>query len=311
LSNTAILTVKCLDGTDYPFSTGLNFYFVKDFYTPYTLLKATFANESNLCFEPIKISLSVNGITIHEGIADSVDFRQKCGQKLISVTSKGFTSMLCQNQMTPGLITDISLNGLFANYYTIPGISHVSDNTQANYIYCKEGSSMWDAAENLCSKLYGRYPYIRGTNAVTFSAPSSPTLFTVPSDKEISCGQVYDYTKIVSHFHMQDINGTYNTYNSTNTPAVNRNIVRHKQIALDRQHLDNPDLSLVHKTKYSMRGYNGKYIEYSGYLGEDLCDTLSCSLFPPGESVSSIRIAGGRGEIITKTSVYYDSYCNL
>lgn len=107
---------------------------------------------------------------------------------------------------------------------------------------------------------------------------------------------------------MQDINGSYDVYNATDPRAEQLNIVRNKEIRLDRQHLDNPMLSLGHKFKYAMRGSASSYSEYAGYNGEDLRDEFRCGTV--GGEISRIEIKGSGGLVRTLIDCYSDDYCN-
>ena len=77
------------------------------------------------------------------------------------IESRGFTSLLCQNQIEPGLKTNISFNSLMDVYYTLPYVTHEDNSDTGNYIYVKDNSNMWDGVVNLSYKLYGNYPFIR------------------------------------------------------------------------------------------------------------------------------------------------------
>lgn len=305
--SSAVLVYYDINGTAHTYTDVLSYRVVKDYYLPYGTMFAEV-----VCKEepppPKKLILKIDGSIVHTGIADTVSFRREAGCRLLLAESKSFTSMLCQNQMTPGLAADISIGALINNYYTIPEISCENDPAQANYIYCKTGSTMWNAVENLTQKLYNRYPYVRG-NTVMMNLPPSPASVSAAASKIISTGVIHDYTRIFSHLHMEDVNGTYNTYNLENGSAAARNIVRHRQLELDRQYLNNPALSLEHKLHYSSRMRLAKYSEISGAVVCELCDKASGgTLF--ANSISRIEMSGADGMERTKIYAYFDDYCN-
>lgn len=308
MSDSIRLTLTLNDGTGHILKGGFNFRFVKERYTPYTHLHIHFNNHYSSDIEYKYVSLYINNKLIHFGHIDTSEYIIEGNTKTYDIYSKGFTSLLAQNQMTPGLVADISLNSLVNDYYDIPEITYESNGVTANYIFCKDGSTMWNAIENLTQKLYDTYPYIRGTNCVRMSAPADAV--TVSPTRVASLGKYNDYRKVVSHYHMQDIEGNYGVYNSTNSLADDCGIVRHKEIALDKQHLDDPSISLGHKMKYCMRGYITKYVEYYGYLGEDLCDFITYSDWLQNAEIGKIEISGNGEYIKTRTSAYFDEYCN-
>ncbi len=303
----AILATK--NKTGIILNNGFTFHFVKERYTPYTHLHLKFYNSYKIDYPITYVSLYINSKLVHFGLVDTCEYICENNTYSNDIYSKGFTSLLTQNQMTPGLVSDISLNSLMTDYYTIPEITYEDDAEIANYIFCKDGSTMWNAVENLTQKLYDTYPYIRGTNCVRMSAPDD--VITVTPTDIISRGTLRDYRRVVSHYHMQDINGDYGVYNSTNALANECAIVRHKEISLDKQFLNDPTISLGHKMKFCMRGYFSKYIEYAGYLGEDLCDRITCADWLDNAEISKIDVYGNGKYIKTRIDCYFDEYCNL
>lgn len=79
------------------------FFLTKDAYTPYTLFEGVFLTEKTDIANIKEVIFSVDQTDIHYGLLDSVDFCTLQGYKIIKVKSKGFTSLLCQNQPKPGL----------------------------------------------------------------------------------------------------------------------------------------------------------------------------------------------------------------
>ena len=185
---TAVLTVKTADGTSLAENTVLSFMFDKDRYTPYTTLRARVKAEQSSFEEAAEVLLTVGGHTVHHGLIDNIRWESRKGERFMSVSSRGFTSLLTQNQIEPGLKMNISFNMLMDNFYTLPYVTHEYNADDSSYIYVRPNTSMWDAAANLSYKLLGTYPYIRGTNTVRISSEASPASFDLRGAKLLSLG---------------------------------------------------------------------------------------------------------------------------
>ncbi|MEG0614352.1 MAG: hypothetical protein RR540_01240 [Oscillospiraceae bacterium] len=295
------------------FANCISFDFIKEIYTPYTSLKAEFrlSDRDIPPKNPKDIELLLDEKLVHKGIVDKLEVRNNFGEKTLSLTSRGYSSLLGQNEMTPGLISAISLDKLMANYVKNPNITHQPSPAEVNYIYVKEHASFWEAIVNLCLKQYEKYPYISGTNCVNFSE-NSQQKYTVlrETDKVVSEFSAVDYTKAISDFHMKDTDGAYNKYN-LNAPNISAlNILRQKHIPLDRQWLDNPSKGLQFKLRFASRGIKSCGITYQGYKGEDLNDKITTEKFI-GLKVSAMQICGNSKGITTTDIFYCDDYCNV
>lgn len=298
------LILRNTTNTNYEFSRCISFFFAKDAYTPYTSFEGTFITEKDDIANIKEVLFSADENVIHHGLVDSVDFCTLQGHKVIKVRSKGFTSLLCQNQPKPGLKPDSDLSTLMAEF-TIPNVTYEST-ALLNYIYIKEGSTLWDAAANFNFRLNGGYPYIEGTNTVRVTL-KPPVEKTVQQSDIIKTGVIYDYSKIISHLHMKDVDGTYDAFSRVNLFAVNRQLIRHKQIPLDMQYLSAPDTGLLFKLNFSQRGCRCHYVQYAGYSGEDLNDLVSfgdVSL----QRIKKIELSGGKGMVKTLLGVYADAF---
>ncbi|MBQ8296608.1 MAG: hypothetical protein IJX77_02355 [Ruminococcus sp.] len=284
----------------------ISFKFIKDAYTPYTYLTARiYAEESNylsLC----EISLYIGEHLVHHGLIDSLSAVTENGRKIISLISRGFTSLLCQNQIEPGLISNISINDLMNSYYELPYVTH-EDNSELGYIYVKDNSTMWDGVVNLAYKYNQLYPYIQGTNCVRVTADEDPPHFTYDDAQLTESGLAYDFKRMISHFDMSDLNGDYGTYMLEDGVAVTRKIVRHKVFELDREFLQEPQEALEYRAKYAKRGYFRYFCRYSGYNGEDLCDKITFGI-STAKRIGRIVVTGDSTGISTELSVYYDGF---
>lgn len=307
---TVRLELTDISGSVYSSVDCFSFYFEKESYTPYTSLNGTFYLNTAVA-NPKEVSFYIDEKKVHYGIINTIDFCVGLSGKLmVKLKSKGFTSMLTQNQLEPGLKANVSLNSLMDSFINIPNVTHEDNSNTQNYIYVKKNSSMWDSIANLSYKLMGTYPYIEGTNTVRISPKANPKNVSLNNEKMLSYGIINDYTKIISDYHMQDINGDYSIYNLSNPAAYSRNIIRHKHIDLDRQYLYSPQDALVYKIAHSMRGFFSYYGEYQGYSGEDLSDTLTISGIITNARINRIEISGNAKGITTKCYTYFDSFFN-
>lgn len=283
----------------------IGFRFIKERYTPYSILDITAISSEN--YSDIReIRFELNGKLIHSGIMDNMTVTKSGGETRLRISSRGFTSMLSQNELEPGLLTSVSLNSLMNSVY-IPRTTWQSSAQTARYIYVKEHDSVWSAIVSLGLTVNGQYPYIGCANEIRIS-PKSELLTAVP-ENIYEEGEIGDYSKMVSYYHMKDAEGNY-TYNYTDGFAEERGIVRHKYINFDKQFIALNDCGLQYRLNFTERGCNGRFVSYLGWCGEELRDKLR---FPDGtvEEVSLIDIRGNakRG-VFTKTVCYHDKYCN-
>ncbi len=301
-----LLRLEFTDGSVLETDRIVTFRCEKERYTPYSILTVT-AEAACGKSDVVKISFSIDGKVIHSGIMDSLSVSESCGRSMIRISSRGFSSMLAQNELAPGLLTAISLNKLMAEKMTVPNVTWQDSAETVRYIYVKEHDSQWSAIVSIGLTLNEDYPYVSGTNEVRLSPVSSP-MVAVPTKifEEGICG---DYSRMVSDYYMEDVNGSY-SYHYTDGFAAARGIVRHKYIAYDKQFIALDDLGLQYRLNYTQRGCESRFAVYSGYLGEELRDRFR---FPDGteKEVSALEICGNskRG-VYTKVTCYSDRYCN-
>lgn len=294
---------KKADGAEIAFDQVFGFTFKKDAFTPYTTLTAVVA--ANPFPNDIQeVKLAVEARTVHQGLVDSYKVIEERGCKKAVITSRGYTSLLTDNQLAPGMYTNISLNKLFTDYFTLPNINH-EDNGEISYIYVNKGTAMWDGAANLSYKLKRSYPYIRNTNTVMMSMPTDAKTLTYTDEQLMSVGSEVFTKRMVSHYHMADINGKYDTFKSVSSEAVTRNIIRHHHFELDRRFLNDPQLGCDFRAMMSARGFKRKFFTYNGYRGDDLNDMVT---FRDVENkrVKAVRITGNTKGVFTEISVYED-----
>lgn len=290
----------------------LSFKFTKEAYTPYTQLSAVFSTETT-AFTPFgspseysEVVFYIDSHIVHHGIIDSLQIVKENGIEKGIVKSRGFTSLLLDNQLKPGLYMNVSVNSLIHNYYTLPQVES-EESTSENYIFVKDGSSMWDALVSLAYKVHGTYPYIKGTNKVMLTALSPEKSLTFSDDKLLNSGSEVNTTHFVSDFHMADIDDTYDNYSYNSPEVTDRKIVRHRYFDLDRRFLYSPEQALYFRDAIAMRGWKRKFCTYSGYNYEDLYDTVSFGDVQNGV-IKSIEVTGDRSGIFTELSVYEDKF---
>lgn len=304
---TAVLTVKTADGTSLAENTVLSFMFDKDRYTPYTTLRARVKAEQSSFEEAAEVLLTVGGHTVHHGLIDNIRWESRKGECFMSVSSRGFTSLLTQNQIEPGLKMNISFNMLMDNFYTLPYVTHEYNADDSSYIYVRPNTSMWDAAANLSYKLLGTYPYIRGTNTVRISSEASPASFDLRGAKLLSLGTELTDSRLASGYHMANMGGTYGDFDLTDSDVERLKIVRHKYFDLDMRFLYSPQQALVYRDKYDFRGQKRIFCSYGGYGGEDISDLVSFGAVSGGR-IGSVSISGSSAGIVTEIGVYTDKF---
>lgn len=287
------------DGTEVMPNYIMSFTFEKDAFTPYTHFTAEFVNKSDPFPEDCYgVKLRLGGKLIHFGVADTYRITKTGNCRRGTVSSRGYTSMLMENQIPPGLYTGMTINKLFGSFCQLPNISHES-NYASSYIYVRKGSSMWEGISNLSYKLYGRYPYIRGDNTVTMSLPETPKSLNLESAQIFEYGSYVDTRKLASDFRMQDMGGSYDTYAIREAEAVNRKITRYRYFELDQRFLQEPELACEYRNMMAKSGLRRRFLTYNEYKGEDLYDHVTGGSITD-KSILGIRIMGNSRGIITR-----------
>lgn len=283
------------------------FRYIKEIYTPYVYFEGRFLSSFTEIGEIKRVEFLYDNRTLHVGLVDSVEISQNNNRSVVYVKSKGFTSLLCQNQPEPGMMKDANLQKIISSYSDIPYISCEATGSE-NYIYIKDGSTIWDAICNLCFRKNGIYPYIERTNTVRISRREAFYHYRLKPENIISSGVKHDFTRVISHVHMQDINGSYNVYSKKNQAALDRNIIRHKQIPLDRQFLYNPGSAPDYKLYFSMRGMIYRYIRRVGFSFEELLDQMTYGDFLKEKNIHRIEVVFDGGRVVTELGTYDDGF---
>ncbi|MBD5146701.1 MAG: hypothetical protein HDT21_12470 [Ruminococcus sp.] len=301
----AVLTLKTTDGKTFATDALAGFRCRKERYTPYSALDATVIGGEGIS-EVVEAKLSIGEKILHRGIMDGLTVTKSGGRTLLRLSSRGFSSMLAQNELAPGLMAGLSLNSLMSEKMIVPNVTWQNSSQTARYIYVNEHDSQWSAIVSLSLELNEDYPYIGAVNEVRLS-PVNPK--TISPENVFEEGCTGDYSKMVSNYHMKDVNGTY-SYNYTDGFAAQQGIVRHKYIAYDRQFVGLSDYGLQYRLNFTERGCKSKFLSYIGYSGEELRDKVT---FPDGSvhEISAIEVCGNAKKgIFTKDICYFDKYCN-
>lgn len=283
------------------------FTLLKDAYTPYSMLTVTFFRDMNSIENIYDAEFSINDKTHHRGIVDTINSEMTADGNKITITSRGYTSLLTENQLEPKMYNDITFNQLFDNYIKLPKVYHES-NSQSSYIYVKSGTPMWDGVVNLSYKLTGKYPYVRNENKVMMSMPTDTQSLNYYLSEVISRGTAIDTRHIVSHYHMADLKGEYGTFDYSENYAVSRDIIRHRRFELDKRFLNSPINACNFRGDISMRTVKRDYIVYNGFKDEDINDIASYNNDIVKQRIKRLKVIGNRKGIITEVSFYTDSF---
>lgn len=303
---TADIIVKKTDGTMLAENKLLGFTFRKNAYLPYTLFNARFCAEGEDFENSAEIFFYIDGGLIHHGLIDSLKMSYSGGSRIVSLISRGFTSLLCQNQIEPGMKLNMTFNQLMDDFYYLPYVTHEDNSVQTGYIYVSGKTTMWDGVVNLSYKFCGTYPYIRGTNCVRITPVIDPSAFSYTDEQLLCRGFAMNDKRLISHFHMSDMGGDYK-YELEDADAAAYGIVRHKYSEIDMEFLYDPDEALAFYDKIASRAQKNFFCSYNGYNGEDLFDLVSFGNIN-SERIKGIEVKGTAKGVTTEISVYHDKF---
>ncbi len=284
----------------------------KEMYTPYSQLTLTayVALDFAACAGIYRVELLLDGTQLHFGTVESLRVCTQNGITKLYLVSRGSTAMLLQNQLEPGLHSAMSLDRLMTAFYTFPSEITWEENADtSNYIYVKSNTSMWDGVVGLTYKLYGQYPFVRGANEIRMTLPSDYTLYTAASeDPLVSFGMENNQSLLYSDFYMEDASGTAGAFHENEPEAVNRELVRTKQLSLDQQYLYDPQEALAFRRKFADRRLKSYFVEVMGVLDLSLGDRLSYGTVLTEAPITEIRITGDRKGVRTRLTANQDGF---
>ena len=278
----------------------------REIYTPYDTLTAEFPEEGFHAAQIRRIGLEWDGDEIFLGLADRIEQVMREGVRMLRVKARSFTSLLVQNELVPGLHSNLTLGDLVQGFYTFPHVTYQED-ARTGYIYVTNKTSLWDCIVHFGFKLTGGHAYTAG-NMVRMTLPETVRHLTVPA--AVSFGMEYDTTKMVSCYHMEAIDGTADGYVQDNPAAAGAEIVRHKRIPFDRAYLSDPVKALTFRNLYSNRGWRAKFVEYAGFSDEALGEKISFGELLQEERICRVRVTFGGNGLRTKIWAYQDGFYN-
>ena len=116
------------------FSRTAGFSFVKERYTPYTLLSGIFIGRC-VPAEVTAVKLYIGSKIIHHGTADSVVCEYSHGVWRIRLRSLGFSMLLGQNMAEPGIISQPDLSAVIGKAAGAYAVSCQGSAKKVNYVY--------------------------------------------------------------------------------------------------------------------------------------------------------------------------------
>lgn len=296
------------------FTDCISFNFDKERYTPYSVFSGSFL--INVTFgEIVDVEVTVNNTLIHKGVVDI--FKKTISSKgmILYISSRGYSLSLGNCMLANEIKYGLTLTQLINQSYAPPYVTYSDTGKTVNYLYIKEHASLWEAIVNHSLKLGNFYPYISYPNKISCSMPvSQKNILLNNADSIISYSENVDNTKIISHIHMRDLDGTYNSFNLENSYATSRKIIRHKHINYDRQWTSDNTNGLQYKINYFMRGCKSFEVVYRGFNGEDINDAFLIQtnlIVLPSKNISVVNISGNSKGIFTKLTAYVDNYNNI
>ena len=255
---------------------------------------------------PVAVRLCLDGQPVHEGCVRKCTCILEKKQHIMQISSQGYSALLTQNQLVPGLYTQVTLQQLMETY-ALPHITY-QDVPGIRYVYVRENANMWDTIVAYNYKLCRGYPYIRVPNLLCMMPQTGTEAVVLPADRLLRRGICGETGGIISRIDMANAVGEYGSYTMDNPEAAARGIVRVRQILFDRQYAYDPEDALRFRIAVSNRRLNGQVLRYIGYCGEDLEDLAVCGDF--SARVSRILITGDSTGIVTEDTFYADPFCN-
>lgn len=247
-----------------------------------------------------KAVLYVNEDKIHSGYIKNIELKKYGDFLQIIGKSEGFTSLLAQNFLKPGLYPDITCSDIVLNYVQIPEVTAESD-YQKSYVYIEDGKSVWDGVESLCYNLYKTFPYITDCNKVNFKPADTPKIIIPGSTYVLEMGKRIDTDSLFSEIFEQDIDKNYDTYTFKNQKSLEMNIYRRREIPLDMRFLRAPETALSFRNDKAVLKAYRKFIKYNNYYSMQLWDRIEYE--DVVGRVVNIKITGSKNGIFSKIEV--------
>lgn len=282
----------------------------KERYTPYTCFNGTFMIPEYY-EEVISIKFYIDDNELHYGSVDMSKMTFKKGYYRLDISSRSYTLSLGLNQPKPQINSSVSLSNLLSRNVTLKNISCEEDTKTINYIYVLENSTLWDAVVAYSLKAYGTYPFVYKTNEIRVTVPSNAVSRDYAINSVIEKYNGSSLSNLISHIHMRDTDGNYETYNLSDNYAIFRDIIKHKQIPLDKQWLADTDKALTSRINYAKRAAKYKGMKVIGYSGEELFDKFTYKYGDQtytNSTIHRLNISGSNNTVYTTMYQYIDAY---
>ena len=284
----------------------LAFSLEREIYTPFESITAEFLSEKEDYSGIDHLEVYAEEECIFCGLIDNFRKFKKENVSFVKIHSKSFTSLLTQNELPSGLHSNLTMHDLMTKFYTFPYITFDNPET-TEYIFVKSGNTMWDGIVSFCYKITGNYPYILH-NHICFSPENQLPALVYSPETVSEFGSGIDTTKIISHYHMEDLAGQLDIYQKINPYAEQFQIVRHKQIQYDRSFTHAPEDALTFRNLYSCRGMQFDYFIYNGFQNELLGQSVQLENIFPASTLCRIQTTFGGNGFQTKLSCYHDGF---
>ncbi len=278
----------------------------REIYTPFETMSAAFVTDGTEKICADRVELLWNGEVIFHGLMESITACRKNGCDLLTVKCRSFPILLTQNELAKGMYFNLTIGQLINDYCHIPFLT-CEERQETGYISVKDGTSLWDCIVSFGYKMTAHYPYVTG-NKVMLSPPEDAAVHVIPTGDAVEYGTMYDTSKLVSHYHMEDIEENPDAYQQENPVAVQVNVIRHRYIPFDRQFLQDPEKALTFRNLYSQRGWHADYIVYAGFHNEGLGESVSYGSFLQTQRICRMRFTFGKKGMFTKVWTYKDGF---
>ena len=114
------------------------------------------------------------------------------------------------------------------------------------------------------------------------------------------------FMRMINNATNQEI--TYGKFQENDPNAAALELVRTKQLPLDRQYLYDPQQALVFRRKFAGRGLVSYYFDRIGAVAADLGDRITCSGIIENAPITHIRMTGNQNGVRTRLEAYQDEF---
>lgn len=216
----------------------------KEIYTPYSQLRARGYMDIDpaACLGASRVDLLDGETLLHSGAVETFSCYRENGVATFEARSRGYTALLLQNQLKPGVLENMSLNKLMTNYYTFPdAITWEQSEETTNYLYAKENTGMWDGVVHLAYKLKGTYPFVRASNEIRLTIPDDAQTFDIAGMQDLlTRGVTNEQSLLYSDYYMEDAAGNGEAFSLHVPEVASLGILRTRWLALDEQYFYDP-----------------------------------------------------------------------